>query len=224
MLRIDSAIGLNEWYDTRNNNQLVSVRRNEGGFVHQTNELTENEKQRATFDVDIVITSAVRTEADPERDTPERMTLRGAIFDFRKSLLPVEFTVENEQAMNYFEGMGITNQTPLFTELRGLQVSRTVVSQTEEESAWGEVSITESRTSERKFLVNWAKPAPYEWDDDSTLTANELSEMMAARELALAEIKKRQDEYQATKGNALAGGASAKAPVPAAGAGKKYDF
>ena len=36
--------------------------------------------------------------------------------------------------------------------------------------------------------------------------------MMAAREVALAEIKKRQDEYQATKGNALSG-ASTSAPA-----------
>lgn len=32
-VRIDTAIGLNEWYDKDGN--LVSVRRNEGGFVHQ---------------------------------------------------------------------------------------------------------------------------------------------------------------------------------------------
>ena len=221
MVRVDSAIGLNEWYDSRNNNELISTRRNEGGFIHQTNELNADPKQRATFDVDIVITKATRLEENPEKNLPERMVLRGAIFDFRKSLLPIELTVKHPGAMNYFENMEISNTNPLFTELRGIQVSRTIIRRKEEEGAWGEISITETTNSERDFVVNWAKPAPYEWDDEATLTANELSEMMAAREIYLADVKKRQDEYQATKGNALAGGGT---PIPASGSGKKYDF
>lgn len=221
MVRIDSAIGLNEWYDTRNNNELVSVRRNEGGFIHQISELKQNPEERATFDVDMLITKATRFEADDEKGTPERMVLRGAAFDFRKALLPIELTVKDPRAMNYFESMEISASHPLFTELKGMQVSRTIIKRKEEVGAWGETSVTETRSSERDFVVNWAKPAPYEWDDESTLTANELQEMMAARELYLADMKKRQDEYQATKGNALAGGA---APVPAAGTGKTYDF
>lgn len=223
MVRIDSAIGLNEWYDSRNNNELVSVRRNEGGFIHQINELNENVDQRATFDVDMLITKATRFDADDEKGTPERMVLRGAIFDFRKALLPVEFTVKHPGAMNYFENMEISSSNPLFTELKGIQVSRTIVNRKEEAGAWGEVSVVETRSSERDYVVNWAKPAPYEWDDESTLTANELQEMMATREIYLADIKKRQDEYQATKGNALAGGATAKA-APVASTGKAYDF
>lgn len=221
MVRIDSAIGLNEWYDTRNNNELVSVRRNEGGFIHQVNELNENPDQRATFDVDILITKATRFEPDDEKGTPERMVLRGAIFDFRKSLLPVELTVKHPGAMNYFESMEVSPSHPLFTELKGVQVSRTIINRKEEVGAWGEASVVETRSSERDFIVNWAKPASYEWDDESTLTANELQEMLSTRELYLADIKKRQDEYYATKGNALAGGA---APVPASGSSKTYDF
>lgn len=224
MVRIDSAIGLNEWYDSRNGDQLVSVRRNEGGFVHQINELNENPDQRATFDVDILITKATRLEPDEEKGLPERMIIRGATFDFRKALLPIELTVKHPGAMDYFDSMDISNTHPLFTELKGVQVSRTIIRRKEEEGAWGEVSVTETRSSERDFVVNWAKPAPYEWDDESTLTAAELQEMMSTREIYLADIKKRQDEYQATKGNALAGGAAKSAPVPAAGTGKAYDF
>lgn len=225
MVRIDSAIGLNEWYDSRNNNELVSIRRNEGGFVHQISELKDKPAERATFDVDMLITKATRLEPDDEKGTPERMILRGAIFDFRKALLPVEFTVKDPRAMNYFESMEVSASNPLFTELKGEQISRTIVHRKEEAGAWGETSVIETRSSERDFVVNWAKPVPYEWDDESTLTANELQEMMATREIYLADIKKRQDEYQATKGNALAGGAAPKAaPVPTSGTGKAYDF
>lgn len=39
-VRIDSAIGLNEFYSDRNGTEeLVSVKRNEGGFVHVTSAL-----------------------------------------------------------------------------------------------------------------------------------------------------------------------------------------
>ena len=45
--------------------------------------------------------------------------------------------------------------------------------------------------------------------------------MMTAREVHLAEIKKRQDEYQASRGNAAAGSASKATAAPAKG---DYNF
>jgi hypothetical protein len=50
-LRIDSAIGLNEFFSDRNGTEeLVSAKRNEGGFVHVvTDGLAEDEKTRNTF-------------------------------------------------------------------------------------------------------------------------------------------------------------------------------
>ena len=56
MFTIDSAIGLNEFYSTRNGEEeLVSVKRNEGGFIRVTNELEEDENKRNTFDTDIIL-------------------------------------------------------------------------------------------------------------------------------------------------------------------------
>lgn len=44
-LRIDSALGLNEFYSDRNGKEeLVSAKRNEGGFVHTVDVLAEDEK------------------------------------------------------------------------------------------------------------------------------------------------------------------------------------
>lgn len=40
-LRVDSAIGLNEWYDKEDN--LISQKRNEGGFIHQVTSLCDEE-------------------------------------------------------------------------------------------------------------------------------------------------------------------------------------
>lgn len=223
-LRIDSAIGLNEWYDNNTaGHPLVSVKRNEGGFVHVTQELAE-EKNRSTFDTDIIITSATRVEADEERDLPEKVVVKGYIFDFRGALLPVEFSVyvpySPASALDYFENLGASSSSPVFTRVQGVQVSKTVIRKVEEESAFGDAKIKEVRNSQRDFVINWAQPYIYEWDSEETLLVSELNEKMAAREVALAEIKKRQDEYQATKGNAL-GGTSTSTSAPAKG---EYKF
>lgn len=201
MLRIDTAIGLNEWHDTKNNNTLVSVQRNEGGFVHQTQKLGIPQN-RITFDTDMLITSTARVEGDEENNKPEKMILRGYIFDFRKALLPVEFAVYNPKGIEYFESQEISQSNPMFTEVRGTQVSKTLVKIIEEEGAFGDPSIREVRTSQRDFVVTWTRPIPYEWDSDDLL-ASELDEKIAERELHLAEIKKRQDEYAATKNNGI---------------------
>lgn len=207
-LRVDTAIDLNEWYDTKNDNQLVSVKRNEGGFVHQTSELAENEDQRSTFDVDMVITGVKRLEADPDKESPEKVVVRGYIFDFRKAVMPVEFSVYEPHApaaaLDYFEGLGATGKSPIFTRVQGKQISRTVVKKKEEESAFGGTIIKETRTSQRDFVINWAAVEPYEWDTEEGILASELAEALAQREVALADIKKRQDEYRASKNNALA--------------------
>ena len=194
-VRVDSALGLNEWYDTRTpGTPLVSVKRNEGGFVHLTQELNEDESKRNTFEVDMVITGDTRLEEDTERELPERMTLKGCVFDFRNALLPVEFTVLNSAAMDYFEGLAPTSKTPVFTKVRGEQISKTVVRKVEEQGAWGEPSVRETRTSQRDFIVTWALPVSYEWDSEDTIAASELSEFMSTRELYLADLKKRNEE------------------------------
>ena len=48
-------------------------------------------------------------------------------------------------------------------------------------------------------MVTWAKGTPYPWDDESSITAAEMKEAMENRNTYLAGIKKRQDEYQASK-------------------------
>lgn len=206
-VKCDTNIDLNEFYSDRNGKEeLVSAKRNEGGFVHQINasEVPEQESARSAFKADMVITRATRLEEDEERDLPERMIIKGAVFNFRGALLPVEFTVLHPQAMNYFENLEISSQNPVFTQVAGKQISQTIVQMIEEESAFGEPAVRERRTSKKDWVVTWAKAEPYLWDDESTILASELSEAMANREIELANIKTRQDEYKNSKGNAFA--------------------
>jgi hypothetical protein len=205
--RIDSALALNEWYDARNGNALVSVMRNEGGFIHATSELN-SESSRATFEEDMIITNFSRTEATDTQ--PEKGVIKGAIIGYGNRLLPVSFSVLNPQAMNYFEGLEPTQKSPVFTKLRGQQISKTVVREITEESAWGEPVVKQVRSTQKDFVITWAQPEPYIWDDESTLTANDLNEMIAAREIHLAELKKSSDERQAANGGAFSVAAPAK--------------
>lgn len=212
-LRIDSALGLNEFYSDRNGKEeLVSAKRNEGGFVHTCDVLNEDEKTRNTFECDMLITNCRRIEADPEKNIAEKVIVKGAIFDFRKSLLPIEFTALNPNAMNYFEDLGASQSNPIFTKVWGRQVSETVVKKTVEESAFGEAAVKETKSTRRDFVITGASKEPYVWDDESTMTATELQEAIANREVYLAGVKQRQDEYKASKGQAPANAA------PAAGA------
>lgn len=196
-IRIDSALALNEFYVEENGEQrLVSQKRNEGGFIHMGAELNADLKKRSEFRLDMIITGCRVLEADPEKELAERAIIKGAAFSFRPEILPIELTVYDPRAIAYFEGAGITNKNPLFTEVRGNQVSTTIVRKIEEESAFGSASVREVRNNRREFVVNWAKGTPYVWDDESTISAAELTELQAKRETYLASIKKRQEEYK----------------------------
>lgn len=202
--RIDSALGLNEFYSERNGKEeLVSVKRNEGGFVHFVNSVDEAEKDRNTFKCDMIITGVTVQEADEERNMPEKAIVKGAIFDFRNSLLPVEFSAVNPNAIAYFEGLGASTKEPVFTKVWGSQISETITRTITEESAFGEPSIREVKSSRKDFVITGAQPTPYIWDDESTITAQELIDAKAARETVLATMKQRQDEYKASRNNAI---------------------
>lgn len=200
VITIDSAIGLNEFFSDRNGKEeLVSAKRNEGGFAVVKSAADEDETKRNTFDVDMIITGTRMIEADPEKDLPEKMILRGAIFDFRNSLLPIELSVVNPRAISYFESLEITQRNPVFTRLQGRQVSEVVTREVIEESAFGDPVVKKFASTRKDWVVTWAASEPYAWDDESTITAAELTKAMSDRETYLATLKQRQDEYKASK-------------------------
>ena len=199
-LRVDSAIGLNEFFTDRNGKEeLVSARRNEGGFVHKVDALDEDDKVRNTFKADMIINCVTHVDADEEKGLPEKCVVKGAIFDFRKSLLPVEFSATNPNAMRYFEGLEASQKNPVFTCVWGRQVSETIVKQIRTESAFGEDEVREVKNTRRDFVITGASKEPYVWDDESSITVAELNAAIQKREIDLAAMKKRQDEYKASK-------------------------
>ena len=211
MVSVDTAIGLNEFYSDKNGQEeLVSAKRNEGGFVSVVSSLNPDEDARNTFEVDIVITGTRMIEADPDKELPEKMILKGGIFDFRKSLLPIELSVVLPGAISYFESMGISQSEPMFTKLRGQQISSVVTREVVEQSAFGAPSVKKYSSTRKDWVVTWAASEPYAWDDESSITAAEMKTAMEERATHLATIRARQEEYNASKNAAPA--------APAAGA------
>lgn len=200
---IDSAIGLNEFYTDRSGKEeLVSAKRNEGGFVHVIQAINEDEKTRNTFECDIVITGVSIREADEEKNLPEKAIVRGAIFDYAGALLPVELSVVNPIAISYFTGLEASSKNPTFTKVKGRQISEVTVRKIVEEGAFGEPSVREVPNTRKDYVITWAAREPYAWDDEETMTAQQLLKAMSDREIKLAEIKKRQDDWKAQKNQA----------------------
>ena len=206
-LRIDSALALNEFYTERDGAEtLVSAKRNEGGFIHLADSLNEDENARSTFKCDMLITGVKEVEADEERDLPAKVIVKGAVFDFKNSLLPVEFSAVNPGAMNYFLSLDASNSNPTFTCVWGRQVSETVIKKIVEESAFGEDSVREVKNTRKDFVITGASKEPYAFDDEGFLTNAEVVEAVAARETYLATIKQRNEEFKAAKAAAATPG------------------
>lgn len=219
-VRIDTSIDVNDFYTSRNGKEeLVSAKRNEGGFIHMANaDMNTDENARNTFETDIVLTNVVDVEGSEEAQTQDHVILRGYVFGFGNSLIPVDFKAYAPGAMDYFRNLGATPNTPVFTRVKGRQISTTIVTKTVEEGAFGEPSVKEVKKSRKDHVVYWAQSEPYLWDDAATLTAQELIDMKAARDLHLATVKKNQEEYQANKGNAIP------AAAPTAGVKAGFNF
>lgn len=200
-LSINSAIALNEFYTDPGTPQeeLVSAKRNNGGFISKVPALNEHEGDRATFDTDMIITKTRRVDAVPERDLPEKMIVSGYIFDFRNAIMPVDYVVTNPVAMDYFETLDASPKSPTFTRVRGKQYSTTVTRRIEEEGAFGEPSIREVTSSRKEFVITWAQATPYDWDDESSITVQEIKEAMTVRNTYLADVRQRQLDYAAQK-------------------------
>lgn len=196
-VRIDTALALNDFYT--NDDSLVSIKTNEGGFVTIVNELS-GENERNTFSADMVITGVTRIEADEEKNIKEDyVTVKGAIFNFRGDLLPLEFIVKNAGGMKYFEDLGASNSEPVYTKVWGRINCETKTTIVEEESAFGEAAVKKYERKTKEWVITGTAKVPYEFGDEEILTDEELTKAMQAREVMLADIKKRSEEYKAQK-------------------------
>ena len=210
-VKIDTALALNDFYVQ--DDTLVSAKRNEGGFVTIVDKLCDI-SERNTFSADIVITNVNRVEADEEKGIEkDYVVVRGAIFNFRNELLPVEYIVKNDAGMNYFENLEASPSNPIYTKVWGKIISETSVTAKIEESAWGDAAVKTYEKKTKEWVVTGTAKVPYDFGDPEVMTTEELTKAMQDREVYLAEVKKKSDEYKAQK----AAGNTTSAPVAAKG-------
>lgn len=218
-VRIDTAIALNDFYTQ--DGTLVSTKKNEGGFVSIINGELAPENERNTFTVDMLITAVNRIEKNEEKNINEDfVTVRGAIFNFRNELLPLDFLVRNVDGMKYFEDLGVTGAEPLYTKVWGRINCGTILNEVKEDSAFGESAVRTYERKIREWVITGTAKVPYEFGDENVLTADEVTKAQQDREVMLAETKKRSEEYRASKSTAdNAFGTTATAPTPSTKAG-----
>ena len=217
MVRLTPSAALNDFYP-QGQDQLVSSPRNEGGFVTIVNSLhPENERSKFTFDA--LITNVKHVDADPEKNIAEDYTeIRCAIFNFRNDILPFTLVARNPGAMKYFEGLDATGANPVYTKVWGKIVNIFTKTEKVTESAFGEASVEEVTKRTREYVITGANPVPYEFDTEETMTAAELTKALQDREVALAENKKRTEEYYASRNGSKASQTAAPAAsVPQGG-------
>ena len=110
--------------------------------------------------------------------------------------MPVEFSATNPNAMNYFEDLEASGSNPVFTRVWGREVSETIVREIVEESAFGDDNVREVKSTRKDWVITGAQKEPYVWDDEDSITAEELKKALADRETYLAEVKQRYDDWQ----------------------------
>ena len=221
-VRIDTSLATNSFYTNRNGEeQLVEAKKNDGGFVHIVTSLGE-ENTRNTFEVDMLITGTKLVEADEERHISEDyLEISGYVFNFRNDIQPVVLTCHNPGGINYFESLEASKSNPTFTKVWGNITSTNIVSQTTEESAWGEPVIKEYTRKKKEWVITGTAKEPYELGDSEVgITGQELKDAEAARATLLAAEKERYDQYQAQKAAGNAGGVAVSAKPSTSG----FDF
>lgn len=189
-VRIDTSINVNDFYVERNGEDtLVASKRNEDGFIHVINDLNRNEALRNTFDVDIVITSVAHKDADEDRQLPAKAVVKGFVISNRGGkLVPADFSVLDQPGMDYFESLELSPKKPVFTKIKGSQISTTITNKIEEQGAWNTI-VREVTSSRKDYAITWVAQDPYEWDTEDTMLQSELTNLISEREMHLAEVK-----------------------------------
>lgn len=209
-VKIDGSLGLNEFYVNENDtDRLVSTKVNEGSFINIVNELPD-ESERATFKCDMLITRINHVDADEEKNTPDYTTIGGAIFNFRNGILPLDFIVKNPQGMSYFESLDVEDE-PVYTKVWGKINCSTSSTTVTEESAFGEASVRTFEKKVREWVITGCSKEGYAYGDEEVLTAEDIRKAMQDREVALADMKKRAEDYKNSNNVATATPAAPKA-------------
>ena len=215
-VRLQPSAALNDFYPN-GGDELVSQQRNEGGFVTILSELRPEGEFRQRFQFDAVINGVNIVETENPEDEYARINC--VIFNFRNDILPFSLIARDKNAINYFVSLDPSASNPVYTKVWGQIVNTTVKEYKTVESAFGEPAVDVTEKHQREWVVTGAKPEPYIFDNENTITAAELQKAIASRNVYLEDVKARAKEYYASR-NAVSGftaAPTANTSIPAGG-------
>jgi len=216
-VRLTPSAALNDFYP-QGQNELVSQPRHEGGFVSIITELHPEGIERNKFTFDTLITNVEHVEKNEDLGINEDYAkIHCAIFNFKNDILPFTLTVRNPGGIKYFEDLGASNSEPVFTKVWGKIASETIQVKKETESAFGEAAVDTTQRRVREWVVTGAQKEPYIFGEGGVLTPEDIKTAIENRNIALADIKKRSDEYYASRGTAGTTSATTTSAIPAGG-------
>ena len=178
-VRLDANFGTNV-YKNRTGDIVVSTRI-DGAFMHELEPAAKFGTIPAKFSVDMVITNTAEREF---ANGSTLFELHGYVFNYRQSLVPITFTVDGEEGQRYFE----SQDYPMFTNLWGNIESETIVSQRElTASAFGNPQVETTERQVMRWNVKGSANEPYEYDDPTGITKEEMKEKLAEHEAYIAQ-------------------------------------
>ncbi len=193
MVSIDTSLAVNDF--VASDGTMVNQMVNQGGFISIVSKLN-SEDVRNTFKTDMIISNVERVS--PE-NAPEFVRVRGGVFDFRNTYMPVTFNVRNEMGMKYFEDLEPSASEPVYTCVWGkVNFSKTTETKSEE-SAFGEAAVEVKERKVKEWLITGTSKITYDFGDDNVMTEDELRTALQNREVHLADVKRKKEEYEAQK-------------------------
>jgi hypothetical protein len=192
------SIGVNDFIGS--DGSKVAALRNENGFCTIVSTLSENEADRSTFSVDMLITKVSHIDEDPDKNIKQDYTtVSGCIFGFGPKIVPATFNVRNPSGMKYFEDLDANPASPVFTKVWGKVTSATEKVERTEESAFGEAAVRVYERKNKEYLITGTAKIPYDFGEEEVLTAEDVKKMSQDRQILLAEVEERFKESQTAK-------------------------
>ena len=166
----------------------------------------------------MLITNVTHIDADESKGILEPYaSVRGAIFNFRNAILPMDFVIKNEAGMQYFEDLDASPANPVYTKVWGKINSITTKVPKHEESAFGEAAVSFVERKVKEWVITGTAKVPNDYGDEAVMTVDEVTKALQDREVYLAEKKRQNDEYKAQKAAASAAPVAPASAFPTAG-------